>query len=305
MLVPIYVALVVAILFYVVLPVMGGYFARNQWRRFRERLLELSGSPLLRRESWAFDADRGVLDGSYRFYGEIEALEGENRIWVRGRDLTVVVDLGASWFQILADEGREEPLAGGYSFVERMRWSRVRVFPESARVFVGGLVRLEDGVPVFINDPRESLIVVSYEGGEAELLPRLIAGGRVPNEYWNPLSRTSIALGFGLLAFFFAFGGGHWLPTILFFSILVSLTPVLCLLPPGLFLFILYRRFWNKALSQRVQRDLYRLAMAGDSIALSRRAARNALTYTSISGLCLAAALMLNMVTAFLIWHTT
>ncbi|HUX42983.1 MAG TPA: hypothetical protein VMV83_17620 [Rectinemataceae bacterium] len=261
MFVPFYVALAVATLFYILLPVIGGYIARNQWRRFRERLLDLALSPRLHLGSWAAACESGQLQGHYRFHGEIEAVEGEDKIWLHGRDLTAVVDLSSTWFHILPDEGRGEALEGRYALVERMRWQRVRVFPESSRVFVGGRVRVEDGIPVFFNDAREPLIVVSYEGNEANLLSRLIAGGRVQNEYWNPLSRASLAFGMGTLGIFFAFVGSHLLPTILFLSLLVSLAPVLSLLPPGLLFFFLYRRFWRKALDERVLRDLCRLPL--------------------------------------------
>ncbi|MDA8411462.1 MAG: hypothetical protein M0001_13875 [Treponema sp.] len=371
MFLPFYVALGVAILFYVLLPVLGGYLARNQWRRFRERLLELALSPRLRQETWAKAAKGEGFPGAFRFHGEIEAMQGEDRIWVRGEDITAVVDLGTSWFHLLPDEGDGEALEGRYSLVERMRWQRVRVFPESAKVFVGGAVRVEEGVPVFFNDTREPLIVVSYGGNESNLLARLIAGGRVRNEYWNPLSRTSLALGMGLLGIFFAFAGSHWLPTILFLSVLVSLAPVLTLLPPGLFLFFLYRNYWHRSLDERVTRDLCRLplrflrrgdgspvtkvedadlpeggtyrvrvgnspppevptfvagsgdagpwtiftpensedpeiqrvAVAGDPVILARRSERRALAATLVAGLCLGAALTVNLVSAFLLWR--
>ncbi len=261
MLIPFYVALVVAALFYVLLPVIGAYFTRDQWRHFRERLLDVSRSPRLSLGPWSMEGGEIAMLGCRRFHGEIEALEGEDRIWLRGPDLTAVVDLGNSWFHILADEGGDNALEGRYSLVERHRWSRVRVFPESARVFVGGAVKIEHGVPVFFDDPAEPLVIVSYEGDEANLLSRLIAGGRLGNEYWNPLSRASIAFGMGSLGIFFAFAGTHWLPTVLFLSIIAGLSPVICLLPPGLPFFFLYRRFWRRALDERVVRDLCRLPL--------------------------------------------
>ena len=371
MLVPFYVALSVAILFYVLLPVIGAYITRDQWRRFRDRLLDFSRSPRLRMGSWSANCANLRLEGSFRFHGEVEALEGEDRIWLRGPDLTAVVDLGNSWFHVLADDEGDHDVTGRFTLVERVRWSRVRVFPESAQVFVGGAVRIENGTPVFFDDAREPLVVVSYAGRESNLLSRLVAGGRVGNEYWNPLSRASIAFGMGSLGIFFAFAGSHWLPTVIFLSIVAGLSPVMCLLPPGLPFFFLYRFFWRRALDGRIMRDLCRLplrfrqrrtgereertgdsilpeggvyrvrvaaeppagtatleplpgyrgpwtvftpesnddpeverlAVAGDPVALARRFERSALAATVFSGCCLAAALVVNSVAAFVVWR--
>lgn len=369
MLLPFYAALAVALVFYLLLPVVGAYITRAQWRRFRETLLRLARSPLLRLGSWSTAGSSRALEGLHRFHGEIEALEGEDRIWVRGRDLTAVVDLGSSWLHILADGGEGAPFEGRYTLVERVPWSRVRVFPESARVFIGGALSIEEGIPVFREAPGRPLIVVSYEGKDSDLFARLIAGGRVANEYWNPLSRASIGLGVGILGIFFAFAGRHWLPTVLFLSVLLGLAPVLCLLPPGLPFFFLYRRLWRRSLDARVLRDLCRLplryleegegepplseaplpgggfyrvrevaepppgcprlrpgretpaswnlfeaegsedpdvgclAVAGDPRQLSRRSERRSLRATLLSGLSLGFALILTMVTAFLVWR--
>jgi hypothetical protein len=46
-LLPAYAAFAVAILFYLLIPVVGGIRLRNQWRRFRERLILLSLAPAL------------------------------------------------------------------------------------------------------------------------------------------------------------------------------------------------------------------------------------------------------------------
>lgn len=293
-------------------------------------------------------------------------------MWVRGAGLTAVVDLHEVWYHTLAHEG-QGPLDGRYALVERLRWSRVSVVPESTKVFVGGRVRIENGTPVFRDDPRDRLVVVSYQGGEEDLLPRLIAGGRLANEYWTPLSRGSIAFGVASIGILLAFAGSQWLPTVIFLTILVGLSPLLTLLPPGLFFFFLYLRFWRSALDERVIRDLCRLplrflpaaerdlgqgavadaalpeggvyrvrvgatlppgaataipggasapywtvftpessddpeiarvAVPGDPFRLARESERRALLDTVLSGLFLAACLMVNLVAAFLIWRT-
>jgi len=273
MLLPIYVALVVASIFYVVLPVVGGYWSRAQWRRFRERLVQLSLAPRLSLGAWATQRGEATseLPGRYRLYGSMEAIEGENRIWIRSERVTATVDLGRSAFHILANERGSEISGARAALVERLPWSRVRVFPEGAKVFVGGAVRIEGGKPVFAEAPAEPLIVVSYEGTESTLLSRLIAGGRRDNEYWNPLSRVSLALGIGVMGIFLAIIlRGDWFPTVIFLSLLIALTPALPLLPPGLPLFFGYLHFWRKALADRTIRDLLRLPLryfvSGESV---------------------------------------
>ena len=117
-------------------------------------------------------------------------------------------------------------------------------------------------MPVFSESPGRSLIVVSYQGKEEDLLSRLIAGGRRGNEYWNVLSRISIALGIGIMVFCLAvFWSSDYFPTVIFLSSLVTLIPVLVLLPPGLAFFFLYLFFWRRGLAARTLRDLLRLPL--------------------------------------------
>jgi hypothetical protein len=264
MLLPLYIALAVAFVFYGLLPLVGAYFSRGQWRRFRERLVALSLAPRLKLGPWLGEAGQGgrQLPGRYRLYGAMEAIEGEDRMWVRSEGLTAIVDLGHAFFHILADEGSGGENDGSYAIVERLPWKKVRVFPEGAKVFVGGAVVVEGGKPLFVEAPGEPLIVVSYEGHESSLLSRLVAGGRRRNEYWNALSRVSIALGIGIMGVYLSLAsGGEYFPTVIFLALLVALAPVLTLLPPGLPFFFLYLRFWKKGLSSRTMRDLLRLPL--------------------------------------------
>jgi hypothetical protein len=219
--------------------------------------VELGRSPLLHLGEWIRGPSESSLPSSYRFLGEVEAIEGRDRLWVRGAELTAIVEMGRGGLYLLADGGGSSGLRGGGGLVERIPWKRIHVLPEGGRLFVGGAVRIEDGKPVFHDSPGQPLLVVSYEGPDSSLLPRLISGGRRSNEYWNPLSRASFALGIGIEAILLAAAlGSSWLPTILLLAFLVSLTPLLGFLPPGLAFFFLYLRLWRMGLESRIMRDL-------------------------------------------------
>jgi len=317
-LLPVYVALLVALVFYAILPIIGGYLARNQWRRFRQRLVELHPAPLLELGAWATRpvTEEAWLEGDRRFFGSLEAIEGDERIWMRGAALTATIDLGRAPLYLLASETRNEYEPERPELVRRLSWSKVRVFPEGAKLFVGGAVRIEGGKAVFREKPGQSLIVVSYAGSEENLLERLVSGGRRDNEYWNALSRVSLALGIGILTIFLSLvWKADYFPTVIFLSVLVTLFPVLALMPPGLPFFFLYLHFWKRGLAARTRRDLLRLPSTGmgegrggasdhsGREAEATRHDRAAMVSTLLSALCLALSVTINFILAFLLWR--
>jgi hypothetical protein len=270
MLLPAYISIVAAFIFYLVIPLAGAFGLRSQWRRFRRRVIELSLAPLLSYRDIARASRPETPDalGRYRLFGKFEALEGRDKIWVRGADASAVVDLSkASVFTL--SSGTDETVP-----VERIAWRSISSLADGTSVFVGGLATASSGRIVFVDSPEEPLIVVLHDGSPEGLLSRLVAGGRGQNEYWNPISRVSVAS--GILAtslVLVTLLQGSTIPSIKALAVIAGLAPFLPLAPPGLFFFLAYRRLWRRALTLRAARDLLRLPLRyfGDESACADR----------------------------------
>ena len=68
-----------AFLFFGLIPGLGAFWVRAKWRRFRSRMLEAS--------TFAFidysDLRQEKEGTSFRFFGNLEAIQGGNRVWIR------------------------------------------------------------------------------------------------------------------------------------------------------------------------------------------------------------------------------
>jgi len=293
--IPLYAVLAAALVFYFLLPEAAALSRRLSWRRFRRRLEALSRAPLLRYrdavpsralpggqagaagpsgaapggaaaargEGGAGDGGRGEARGPFRLYGRIEAMEGDDRVWLRGKEVSALVDLSRSPLYVLSPGPEEEAGAGSGERLERISWRRVRVLSEGTRLMAAGPLRFEGGRPVFAEAPGEPLVAVIHGGGEGDLLSRLVAGARRPALAGGPFATVSVAFGLALssaLLFLLAEGRGV-LPTVRVLAYLAALSPLLPFLPPGLALYFLHRRLAREAQGLRVARDLLRLPL--------------------------------------------
>jgi len=269
-LLPVFAAFAAALVFYLLVPVAGAFVLRGQWRRFRARIARLATLPYLRYRDVA-DADREGRSrvGCFRLQGIIEAIEGPDKVWVRGKEVSALVDLSRAPLYVLPPGLAE---AGS---VERLRWRSVSSLVEGTSVFVAGILILEAGRPTFVDDSGEALVAVCHDGDEGRLVSRLIEGGRAPNEYWNYLTRVSMALGLVAVSGLLLLLRTSIFSTLRALMFLAGLSPVLPFAPPGLALFLLYRGLWRRALASRVARDLLRLPLryseAGGAAAYRRR----------------------------------
>jgi hypothetical protein len=259
-LLPVWAAIAAAILFYLLVPIGGAFALRGQWRRFRLLVSELGSIPRLSYRDLAMAEREGrPRVGRFRLHGSIEAIEGSDRIWVRGRSVSALVDLSRAPLFVLApmpDEGSAEP-----GTVSRIKWKSLSSLAESTSILVAGRLALEEGRPVFVDDPAENLLAVCHDGGEEHLPSRLVSAGRAPNEYWNYLTPISMALGLvSISAMLFMFRASMF-STLRALVFLAGMGPVLPFAPPGLAFFLLYRGLWRKALSARTDRDLLRLPL--------------------------------------------
>jgi hypothetical protein len=314
-LLPVYAAFAAALFFYLLVPIAGAFVLRGQWRRFRARVAALEALPYLRYRDLA-EAEREGRPrvGEFRLQGTVEAIEGVDKVWVRGKEVSALVDLSRAPLYVLRPGPADAQAEAGS--VERLRWRSVSSLVEGTSILVAGILALESGRPTFIDDPELPLVAVCHDGNEGRLVSRLIEGGRAPNEYWNHLTRVSMALGLVAISGTLLLLRTSIFSTLLALMFLAGLSPVLPFAPPGLALFFLYHRFWRRALASRVARDLLRLRLSGsegaeaeasadegDPEERARGAEREAFLYAAAAGLALGLAVIVNFALAFLIWR--
>ncbi len=254
-------ALGTALLFFALIPGAGAFTVRWQWRLFRRRMQEASLAPFLRYSDLSgADGPRG----DFRVFGELEAIQGGDRIWINTGEFTVEAVLSGVRLYLLpslsAGVGQSEPLPDEEPAVAP--WNRVFSLPSGLSLFVGGSLFLEEGRGVFRSSPRVPLLVVFYDGERESILKRAIWGGRKRNEYWNPFTLPSLLSGFlclALLAYLSLRSSQAGLPGLAVLSLAAA--PVAPFLPPGVALYYLYRYFWKLARRLRAERDLLRLPL--------------------------------------------
>ena len=108
--------------------------------------------------------------GEFRVFGELEAIQGRDRIWINTGEFTVEADLEGVRLYLLpslsAGGGLPEPLPDEEPAVAP--WNRVFSLPSGMRLFVGGSLFLEEGRGVFRSSPRAPLLVVCLRRGAGE-----------------------------------------------------------------------------------------------------------------------------------------
>jgi hypothetical protein len=259
-LLPVYAAFAAALVFYLLVPIAGAFVLRAQWRRFRLSIARLATLPYLRyRDVAGAEREGRPQVGCFRLRGTIEAIEGPDKVWVRGREVSALVDLSRAPLYVLPPGSSDARAEAGS--IERLRWRSVSSLVEGTSIFVAGILVLEAGRPTFVDDADEALIAVCHDGNEGRLISRLIEGGRAPNEYWNSLTRISMALGLVAVSGLLLLLRTSIFSTLRALIFLAGLSPVLPFAPPGLALFVLYRRLWRRALASRIERDLLRLPL--------------------------------------------
>lgn len=250
--------LATAALFYLLVPGIGAFAVRGRWRRFRRRVIEASCLPIL---SYA-EIRRGG-GGRYRFFGRLEAVQGDHRVWLSDGHLSVALDLDSVSIHLIP---RVQPSQGRSWGVGRddtprvLSWEAIGSLPEGTPFLVAGQLEEGEGAPTFRQDPKRELFVMLHEESDRRLLARSIWVGRQRNEYWNITTPVAMAAGFVaqlLLAYLFFQEGGRRLLGLS--SLTLALLPALPLFPPGIITFFAYRRLWGRGRLLRARRDLLRL----------------------------------------------
>lgn len=252
----------IAFVFYGLIPGIGAFAVRARWRGFRKSLGQVSLCPFVH---YADLTGQDRVLGNYRFFGELEAIQGRNRVWITNGSFTVEADLEDVAIYLLPSPSTpQEPSRGG-RLPEQLSeeeprsvlWQRIYSLPAGTRMFVGGTLELENGRAVFRSRPREPLAVVIYDGPRETILQRAIWGGRQRNEYWNRNTLATLITGsffLCLIAILLLRFPLLRLPALV--ALALSAFPLAALLPPGVGLYFLYRGLWKKARLLRAERDL-------------------------------------------------
>jgi len=256
-----------AFLFFGLIPGIGAFSVRSRWRLFRRRIQESSLFPFL---SYSDLSRRGDFLGRYRVFGQLEAIQGENRIWINTGNFTVEVDLQSAklYFlpsfstkaQTLPVERLDEVIPDEQPAL--VSWDQVFSLPAGTQMFISGSLYSVEDRAVFRSQVKDPLLVVLYDGEQRTIVQRAIWGGRQRNEYWNQFTLVSLLTGsfcMLLLAYIFMRSTPSGLPPL--FALSLAFFPISGLLPPGFILYYLYRFFWKRARLLRAQRDLLRLPL--------------------------------------------
>jgi hypothetical protein len=256
-----------AFLFFGLIPGVGAFFVRSRWRLFRRRIAESSLYPFL---DYSDLSRRGDFLGRYRLFGHLEAIQGENSIWINNGSFTVEADLTQAKLYFLPSFS-----AGTRTLpVERLQeevpdeqpalvsWNQIFSLPAGTQMFIAGQLYSEEGRGVFRSGGKDPLLVVLYDGERNTIVQRAVWGGRQRNEYWNQFTLASLLTGafcMVLLAYIFLRSMPSSLPAL--FGLTLAFFPISGLLPPGFILYYLYRFFWKRARMLRAERDLLRLPL--------------------------------------------
>jgi hypothetical protein len=250
---------VVAAVFSLGIPGMGAFVVRAQWRDFRNRILAVSRWSTL--DPHALARQRGPYAGTYRFFGTLEAIQGEDRIWLSNGSHTVGADLrGVSVYLLPAAAAPGSPAPDAE--LRALPWSRVYSLPQGTPMLVGGAVFNEAGRGVFRTRDKVRPLVVIYDCRREEIVEKAIRSGRQRNEYWNQFTVPSLITGaFSLLTLAYFLLGNPDQRVAALIALAAGLGPVAPFLPPGFALYFLYRRFWKRARLMRAQRDIVLLPL--------------------------------------------
>ena len=252
--------ILIALIFYGLVPLIGAFSVRNKWRRFRSQLMKASLSPSL-----TYGAVHGSsLSGVYRIFGSLQAVQDENILWLADGTVSVSVDLAGVPVYILPSVPKGESMVktGNYpdESPRRTYWNRIFSLPERTSIFVSGELVHRDGRSQFRNTKNIPLMVIIYDCDDSDFYSHAILSGRQRNEYWNSLTPGSLTIGsFSLFIYFYLLIQMPYMQFTAVTAVTFSLVPVMPFLPPGLGFYYIYRHLWKKARILRAERDLMRL----------------------------------------------
>ncbi len=255
---------VIVVFFYLLVPGLGAFAVRARWRTFRRQLLRSSMHPIADYEQFRLGGTNteGTTLGTFRFFGSLEAIQGDDLIWVRNGQVSFAANMHGVRVYTLYPIADKEPGLLPDQAPQVFSWSRMGSLPEGTKVYLGGSLEVDHGRATFLNRKDFPLTVIIYDGTEESLLARSIWSARQRNEYWNQFTAPSLLAGtFALLLLSYVFLRTSQLRLEALTSLTLAIVPVVPLLPPGIIAFFLYRHWWRKGRYFRAQRDLVRLPL--------------------------------------------
>jgi hypothetical protein len=263
--------------FYFFIPGLGAFFVRSRWRKFRRSLVEALEYPEISYKDLHAKNETSPLSGRYHFLGVLEAIQEDDVIWLRSSEVALSADMRGQKVFLLpsqtvsgalsppeaaeeaSPEDGPEPVLSDET-PQVVAWEKVRSLPEGIQVLLAGTLHISDRKGRFRSGKKDELLVLFYDGDNASLLRRAVWHGRQRNEYWNPF--TGVSLGAGILmgmilSYFFLSAPMNRFPAIL--AIIMSLAPLMPVLPPGMIFFVLYRKLWRRGRFLRAERDILKL----------------------------------------------
>lgn len=282
--------LVVAALFYGLLPLIGAWRLRMRWARFRQLVLTANTFPDLDFPRWqAVDLDPS---DPVCLVGQLEAFEGRGRLWIGNDRVSAAVDLGESPVYFLDEPG--DGATFGLDPPRRADAASLGALAEGTKFLVAGsLTRDGRSQPRFEPVPGQDLLVLAFEGEAETVLTRAMYAGRPPVDHWN--AWTPLAAAVGIL---FLMGFSYVGLTVTadrrvgLAALALALLPATAFLPPGLVFFYWFMRWWNRGRECRAWADLSRLG--GGSPDDQRRWSRTGLGWELAAQAALGAGLVAN-----------
>jgi hypothetical protein len=258
--------------FYLVIPGLGAFQVRSRWRTFRKKIIDASLLPMVGYNEIrkSFSSNQENYLGQFRFFGELEAIQGDDIIWLKGGNISLSAEMSRIKVYMLPScsfieeesllENNEEALPDEAPQV--IQWERLFSIPEGTMMFISGPLYLDGGNAVFRSEGKSTLTVVIYDGSRETLLRRSIWGGRQRNEYWNPFTPGSLAAGaLSLLLAAIFLMRYPLMRTQALVALTSALIPVCPFFPPGVIGFFIFRRLWRRGRFLRGERDLLRLPL--------------------------------------------
>ena len=249
-----------AVLWYGLIPMIGGLFERYRWYIFRRRFDELCLRPMLDYNLYRQQQEEGRSEGNmpsaFRFFGGVESVTDRHTLWVRSDNLTIPVSLkDAATFLLPMQkkEGSIELFDPDEDAPEKIRWERVSALTEGAKVFIGGLLTCNNGRCSFVSTKNHPLMVIFFDGDDRHLAATVNRAGRHRSDYWNFITPFSLILGALsqiLIAVLFIPRPAFRLTVIVsFVALFIPLYPII---PPGLLFTMIFRRLTWKSRMLRI-----------------------------------------------------
>ena len=257
-----FIIVLITLFFYAFIPLIGAFWVRTGWRRFRYQLMKAS----LQKNISYKDVYGNEPSGYYRFFGSLQALEGENILWLKNNNVSVGIDLEGVPIYMLPSISAEKPFSKKLNYPDKSPkktyWNRIFSIPEKTSFFVSGKFIQNKGFPQFINTKEDPLLVIIFDCDISNFYSHAILSGRQRNEYWNSLTPGALTIGsFSLFIYFYLLIQMPYMHFVAVTALSFSLVPVIPFFPPGLLFYYIYRSFWKKARNLRAERDLLKLPL--------------------------------------------